>query len=126
MRAPSVTEAEVFAYLASEANGQGIAQASMNNIAVHIGRSNSTVSNAIQRLKERGAIQRTNQGNRSSKGVYCLLVKSVQNPSNGTPDSESMGLPVNPTPDVYRSTALPLSAWLDGSTCERQKSNRSP
>lgn len=112
MRAPSVTEAEVFAYLASEANGQGIAQASMNTIAVHVGRSTASVCNAIQKLKQRGAIQRINHGHKLSKAVYRLLVKSVQNPSNRTLSPEGMGIPVDATPDVYRSTALGLAGRL--------------
>ncbi|MFC9935347.1 HNH endonuclease signature motif containing protein [Glutamicibacter sp. NPDC127525] len=84
----------------------------MNAIAVHIGRSTATVSNAIQRLKQRGAIQRINHGHRLSKGVYRLLTKSVQNPSNRIPTPASMGIPANPTPDVYRSNAFGMAGRL--------------
>lgn len=120
MRAPSITEVEVFAYLVSEANREGVAEASMNSIALHIGRSNASVSNAIQRLKQRGAIGRINRGHRLSKGVYRLLVKSVQGVGKPTGTSASIGMPTDPTPDVYRSTALGVAGRLHLKTPKEQ------
>jgi len=128
MRAPSITEVEVFAYLVAEANREGVAEASMNAVALHIGRSTASVSNAIQKLKQRGAIERINRGHRLSKGVYRLLAKSVQWPSKptgisehprsvqdlykSTPTPANMGMPIDPTPDVYRSNAFGVAGRL--------------
>lgn len=97
------TMLSVLTYLHQHQETKGVVSRSVIDIGLHVGRSASSVSNAITRLTQEGFIENLKRGKRTAKGVYRLTrkgseyvaQKGLQNPINKAP--------LKLLPDLFRT-----------------------